>query len=160
MVNTDVFVWLTVNCKSSNFRSVDTLSAQLDCPIDYFIYWRHANSTHLPYSSFALNFEFSSLVIRILRSTKSQFFSILLFLNFTQQKGGGSWSPWPPWVWRPWSRIGKIVSEIGFSTCFSEHFCMASSYVSNIKIFKTFCYLYEAFSGRNFESSRMVATIV
>ena len=72
MLKTDVFVWLTVNCKSLNFRSVDTFLAQLHCHMDNFIYWRHANSTHLPYSSFARNFEFSSLVIRILRSAKSQ----------------------------------------------------------------------------------------
>ena len=63
MLKTDVFVWLTVNCKSLNFFSVDTLSAQLHCHMDYFIYWHHANSTHLPYSIFACNFEFSSLVI-------------------------------------------------------------------------------------------------
>ena len=83
MLKTDVLGWLTVNCKSLNFRSVDTLSAQLHCHMDYFIYWRHGNSTHLPYSSFAGNFEFFSLVIRILRSTKSQNFTILLFSNFT-----------------------------------------------------------------------------
>ena len=41
-----------------NFLSVDTVSAQLHCRMDYFISWRHANSTHLPYSSFASNFEF------------------------------------------------------------------------------------------------------
>ena len=69
--------------KSLNFCSVDTLSAQLHCHMDYFIYWRHANSTHLPYSSFARNFEFSNVVIRILWSTKSQHFIILLFYNFT-----------------------------------------------------------------------------
>ena len=62
MLKTDVFVWLTVNCKSLNFCSVDTLSAQLHCHMDYFIYWRHANSTHLPYSSFARNSEFLNLV--------------------------------------------------------------------------------------------------
>ena len=69
--------------KSLNFRLVDTLSAQFHSHMDYLIYWRHANSTHLPYSSFARNFEFSSLVIRILLSTKSQNFTILLFSNFT-----------------------------------------------------------------------------
>ena len=67
MLITDVFVWLNLNCKSLNFRSVDTHSAQLHCHMDYFIYCRHANSTHLPYSSFACNFdfEFSSLALRI-----------------------------------------------------------------------------------------------
>ena len=70
MLKTDVFVWLTVNCKSLNFCSVDTLSAQLHCHMDYFIYCRHANSTHLPYSSFARNFEFSSFVIRIFKVRK------------------------------------------------------------------------------------------
>ena len=76
MLKTDVFKRSENRCvqicKSLNFRSVDTLSAQLHCHMDYFIYWHHTNSTHLPYSSFARNFEFSSLVIRILRSTKSQ----------------------------------------------------------------------------------------
>ena len=83
MLKIDVFVWLTVNCESLNFRSVDTLLAQLYCHMDYFIYWRHVNSTHLPDSSFARNFEFSSLVVRILRPKKSQNFTILLFSNFT-----------------------------------------------------------------------------
>ena len=105
MLKTDVFVWLTVNCKSLNFCSVDTLSAQLHCHMDYFIYCRHANSTHLPYSSFACNFEFSNLAIGILRSTKSQNFTILLFSNFTQQKsggrGGGGMDPLAPQVCRP-----------------------------------------------------------
>ena len=96
MLKTDVFVWLIVNCKSLNFCLVDTLSAQLHCHMDYFIYCRHANSTHLPYSSFARNFEFSNLVIRILRSTKSQNFTILLFSNFAQQKRGGHGPPSPP----------------------------------------------------------------
>ena len=72
--------------KNLNFRSVDTLSTQLHCHTNYFIYWRYKNSTHLPYSGFARNFEFSSLVICILRSTKSQNLTILLFSNFTQQK--------------------------------------------------------------------------
>ena len=79
------FFLYTFFLKSLNFRSVDTLSAQLHCHMDYSIYWRHANSTHLPYS-FACNFEFSSLVIRIWRSTKSQNCTILLFSNFTYQK--------------------------------------------------------------------------
>ena len=81
--------------------SVDTLSAQLHCHMDYF-YCRHANSTHLPYSTFARNFEFSNLVIRILQSTKSQNFTILLFSSFTQQKsrGGGS-PPGPPGLAAP-----------------------------------------------------------
>ena len=97
MLKTDVFVWLTVNCKSLNFCSVDTLSAQLHCHMDYFIYCRHANSTHLPYSSFARNFEFSNLVIRILRSTKSQKFTILMFYyKFYSPKSGGPWLPGPP----------------------------------------------------------------
>ena len=65
MLKTDVFKRSESRCvqicKSLNFHSVDTLSAQL-----------HTNSTHLPYSSFARNFEFSSLFVRILRSTKSQ----------------------------------------------------------------------------------------
>ena len=60
MLKTDVFVWLIVNCKSLNFCLVDTLSAQLHCHMDYFIYCCHANGTHLPYSSFARNFEFRS----------------------------------------------------------------------------------------------------
>ena len=99
MLKADVFVWPTVDCKSVNFRSVDTLSAKLHCHMDYFVYWSHANSTHLVYSSFACNFEFSSLVICILRSTKSRNFIILLFSNFIQQKrgeGGGTWPLWPP----------------------------------------------------------------
>ena len=104
MLKTDVFVWLIVNCKSCNFCSVDTLSAQLHCHMDYFIYCRHANIIHLPYSSFARKFEFSNLVICILRSTKSQNFTILLFSNFTYQKSGGPWppSPPPPGVCCPW----------------------------------------------------------
>ena len=101
--------------KSLNFRSVDILSTQLHCHMNYFIYWRYKNSTHLPYSGFARNFEFSSLVICILRSTKSQNFTILLFSNFTQQKSvcvcvcvcmcvcvcGGPWPPWLPRICRP-----------------------------------------------------------
>ena len=91
------FFLYTFFLKSLNFRSVDTLSAQLHCHMDYFIYWRHANSTHLPYSSFVRNFEFTSVVIRMLRSTKSQNFTILLFSNFIQQKsGGGHGPPGPP----------------------------------------------------------------
>ena len=78
MSKTDVFVWLTVNNKSLNFRSVDALSAQLHPHMDYFIYWCQANSTHLP-NSFAHSF---GLVTGILRSTKSQNFTILLFSNF------------------------------------------------------------------------------
>ena len=53
-----------------------------------------------------------------------------------------------------------MVAQIGFSTCFSEHVCMASSYVSKWNIFKTFCWHYEAFSKRNCESPRMIAAIV
>ena len=121
MLKTDVFVWLTVNCKSLNFCSVDTLSAQLHCHMDYFIYWRHASSTHLPYSSFARNFEFSNLVIRILRSTKSQNFTILLFSNFTQQKSGGEgrgMAPLAPWVCRSCISVAKTVSKkIGTMIC-------------------------------------------
>ena len=125
MLKTGVFVWFTVNCKSLNFCSVDTLSAQLHCHMDYFIYWRHASSTHLPYSSFARNFEFSNLVIRILRSTKSQNFTILLFSNFTQQKivcvcvcgewggvGGGCMGPpGSPQVCRPWRAIERFYKN-------------------------------------------------
>ena len=76
------FFVCTFFLKSLNFRLVDTLSAQFHSHMDYLIYWRYANSTHLRYSSFARNFEFSSLVICILRSTKSQNFTILLFSNF------------------------------------------------------------------------------
>ena len=89
MLKTDVFVWLIVNWKSLIFCLVDTLSAKLHCHSDYFIYYRHVNSTHLQYSSFARNFEFSNLVIPILRSTKSQNFTILLFSNFSKKVGGG-----------------------------------------------------------------------
>ena len=101
MLKTDVFVWLIVNWKSLIFCLVDTLSAQLHCHFDYFIYYRHVNSTHLQYSSFARNFEFSNLVIRILRSTKSQNFTILLFSNFSKKVcvcggGGGAGPPGPP----------------------------------------------------------------
>ena len=80
------FFVCTFFLKSLNFRLVDTLSAQFHSHMDYLIYWRYANSTHLRYSSFARNFEFSSLVICILRSTKSQNFTILLFSNFIYQK--------------------------------------------------------------------------
>ena len=80
------FFLYTFFLKSLNFHSVGTLSAQLHFHMVYFIYWRHTNSTHLPYSSFARNFEFSKLVIRILRSKKVQNFTVLLFSNVTWQK--------------------------------------------------------------------------
>ena len=124
MLKTDVFVWLTVNCKSLNFCSVDTLSAQLHCHMDYFIYCRHANSTHLPYSSFARNFEFSNLVIRILRSTKSQNFTILLFSNFSSQKSLAMPPLYPPRVCRPcnFQLISQIMKNYIFLYYISIHF--------------------------------------
>ena len=85
-----------------------------------FIYCRHANSTHFPYSSFARNFEFSNLAIRSLLSTKSQNFTMLLFSNFTQQKGGGGggMAPLAPWVCRPCICVAKTVSKkIGTMIC-------------------------------------------
>ena len=57
-------------------------------------------------------------------------------------------------------RSGGTVAQIGFSTCFLEHLSMVSFYVSKLKIFKTFCWLYEAFFRRNLESARMIAAIV
>ena len=94
MLKTDVFVWLTVNCKSLNFCSVDTLSAQLHCHMDYFIYCRHANSTHLPYSSFARNFEFSSFVIRIFKVRK--YYNSTVFKFYLAKRWGGHGPLCPP----------------------------------------------------------------
>ena len=111
MLKTDVFVWLTVNCKSLNFCSVDTLSAQLHCHMDYFIYWRHANSPHLPYSSFAGNFEFLNLVsldLTIREVTK--FYNSTVFKFDLAKKWG---PPLTPRVCRPCEKIvGSFFSRL------------------------------------------------
>ena len=122
MLKTGVFVWLTVNCKSLNFCSVDILSAQLYCPMDYFTYCSYANSTHLPYSSFARNFEFSNLVIRILWSTKSQILQFYCFQILLSKKVGVPWPPWPPRVCRPcfcWKNTFSLCF-FSFATSFSS----------------------------------------
>ena len=50
--------------------------------------------------------------------------SIKYFFQTTKQKWGSE----------------RLLTQLGFSTCFSEHLYMASSYVGMLKILKTFCY--------------------
>ena len=79
--------------KNQNFRSVDTLSAQLHCHMDYFIYWRHANSTHFPYSSFALILSF---LVSLFTFYDPKSHKILQFYCFQILLGKKLRKPWPP----------------------------------------------------------------
>ena len=107
------FFLYTVFLKSLNFCSVETLLAQLHCHMDYFIYWRHANNTHLLHSSFAPNFEFSSLVICILRSAKSKKSCNSIVFKFSLAKKWGSHGPpaLTPLVFRPCSNQASTRKE-------------------------------------------------
>ena len=70
------------------------VSAQLHCHMDYFIYWRHANSTHFPYSSFALILSF---LVSLFALYDPQSHKILQFYCLQILLGKKLWEPWPPW---------------------------------------------------------------
>ena len=87
-----------------NFLSVDTVSAQLHCPMDYFISWRHANSTHLPYSSFASNFEFLVSLFTSYDPKSHKISELYCFQILPSIKVNGGIAPClsSPRVFRPW----------------------------------------------------------
>ena len=98
MLKTDVFVWLTVNCKSLNFCSVDTLSAQLHCHMDYFIYCP-TRTVHTCRTA-ALH-AILSFLISLFASYDPQSHKILQFYCFQILLSKKVGKPWPPWPHPP-----------------------------------------------------------
>ena len=91
-----MFVCLTVNCKSWNFHSVDTLSAQLHCHMDYFIYWRHAKVHTCRTADLHAILSF---LVSLFASYDPQSHKILQFYCFQislSKKVGAPCSPCPP----------------------------------------------------------------
>ena len=104
MLKTVVFVWLIVNCKSLNFRSVDTLSAQLHCRMDYLF----IGATRIVHTCrTAALYPILSFLVSLFASYDPQSHKILQFYCFqillskkvcvcVGGEGEGTMVPWPP----------------------------------------------------------------
>ena len=119
MLKTDVFVWLTVNCKSLNFCSVDTLSAQLHCHMGYLFI---ATTRTVHTSRTAVLHAILSFLISLFAVYYSQSHKILQFYWFqillSKKVGGGGMAPLAPWVFFPCISVAKTVSKkIGTMIC-------------------------------------------
>ena len=114
-----MFVWLTVNDKSLNFCSVETLSAQLHCHMDYLFIAAtqtvHTSRTAVLHA--ILSFLISLFAVYYPQSHKilqCYCFQILL----SKKVGGGGMAPLAPWVCRPCISVAKTVSKkIGTMIC-------------------------------------------
>ena len=64
--------------------------------MDYFIYWRHANSTHFPYGSFALILSFLVSLFTFYDPQSHKILQFYCFQILLGKKLRKPWLPWPP----------------------------------------------------------------